>query len=179
MTKKDFFRIIIKLFGLYSAILILFYQIPYIIQYSQFGIDVSSALFVIVSMIIAIGLFIILIFNADKIIQWLKLDQGFDDEKIDFKNFNLQNIVNFSVILIGGFLIIDNIAVFLRQIYLAFKSTASSSGLTSMIDTFSTDQADYFTLFSSGLSITLGYLMLTNFTRISKWIIKFENSNSG
>jgi hypothetical protein len=48
-----------------------------------------------------------------------------------------------------------------------------------MLETFAFDQADYFTLFSSGFSITLGYVMLTNFTRISKWIIKFENSNSG
>ena len=179
MTKKDFFRIIIKLFGLYSAILILFYQIPYIIEYSQYGFELTMILYVVISMLVAIGLFLVLVFNADKIILWLKLDQGFDDQTIDFKNFNLQNLVCFSVILIGGFLIIDNISIFLRQIYLAFKSTASSSGLISMLETLAFDQADYFTLFSSGFSITLGYVMLTNFTRISKWIIKFENSNNG
>jgi len=54
-----------------------------------------------------------LIYKPDKIIDWLKLDKGFDDDRIDFQNFNNTNILKLAVIVIGGIMLIKNIPAFL------------------------------------------------------------------
>ena len=102
MTKKDFFRIIIKLFGLYWLISSFFSmgQIAYFATTSNsnwFGLIYS-----VVVLFVLIFLFFALIFKADTIIDKLKLDKGFDEDRIEFQNFNVENILILAIVIIGS-----------------------------------------------------------------------------
>lgn len=112
MTKKDFFRLIIKIFGLYSVISIIFSVFPSNMGFAISQIDLISIVWLIGSLILIILLFMFLIYKPDKIISWLKLDKGFDDDRIDFQNFNNTNILKLAVIVIGGIMLIKNIPAF-------------------------------------------------------------------
>lgn len=57
MTKRDFFRTIIKLFGLYALILTVFTFIPQHISYVAFEFD-----FIVLFWIIGVTVFIVLIY---------------------------------------------------------------------------------------------------------------------
>jgi len=99
MTKKDLFRLIIKIFGLYFVISSLFSIIPFNIEflttqiYSNAPFDYANGIWMIVNIAWIILLFVLLIYKPDIILKWLKLDKGFDDDRIDFQNFNTVNIL--------------------------------------------------------------------------------------
>lgn len=179
MTKKDFFRLIIKIFGLYFVISTLFSIVPMIIEsvISQFDFKVQfdylGFIWTITSTAVIILLFILLIYKSDLIIKWLKLDKGFDDERIEFQNFNTVNILKLAVIVIGGLLLIHNIPAFLSNGWFAIKSSVGSD--------FNIDNAihfgslrEYINLGISFINIVIGYLLVTNYTFVSK-LLKEKN----
>lgn len=177
MTKRDFFRIIIKLFGLYCAILTLFSSLPTYLSYLINQFDIFTIVWSTIVSAIVILILIALIFNADKIIDRLKLDKGFDDEKIQFGDFSGINLLKFSVIIIGGLMIIDNIPEFLNHVYLAFRSQVSIEGIN-LLDTFIYGQVNYSRLTIAGISILIGYLMVTNYIKIAQWLSRTEKKNA-
>ncbi|MBN4051529.1 hypothetical protein JYU16_01820 [bacterium AH-315-M05] len=161
MTKKDFFRVLIKVFGLYSLILALFTFFPSQLSFVLYEIELIGILIVLGMLTFIVLIFVFLIKKPDTIINWLKLDQGFDEERIHFEKLNVQNIIKIAALIIGGLLLIDSIPVFLSHTYFAFKSDIAGSGL---------DNKQYTKWAISFLNILLGYLLVANFARISKWL---------
>jgi len=166
MTKKDFFRIIIKLFGLYWLVSSLFSTGQF--YYLSFlpGVTLPAILIGILIFLVEIIMLYILLVKTDYLINWLNLDRGFDSDIIEFHNFDLNNILKLGVFIIGGTMILDNIAVFLNQTYLAFKIHISSPADLIGLNDYST-----YRLAVSFTKIILGYLLLTNYPAISKFLL--------
>ncbi len=175
MTKRDFFRIIIKLFGLYSIILSLFYFIPSNLSYLNYGFEPLFLIYVFGSLIITILIFVLLLRKTDLIIDILKLDKGFDDDIINFGNFNSNKIFYLSLILLGGYLILNYIPEFLEYTFLAFKETISKKGFESQNIISFGSTTDYFNWVISGINLIVGYVLLTNYERITKWLNRNNN----
>lgn len=177
MTKRDFFRIIIKLFGLYALILTVFTYIPSNISYVILQFDLFTLFWIFGFTVLTALIYILLIRKTDLIIDFLKIDKGFDDDRIEFENFNSQKIMQLALILIGGFLIIEYLPDFLQYTYLTFKKEVSPSGLN-QLEAFSFGKAkDYFDWAISGINLIVGYVLLTNYHRIIEWINKKEKNN--
>lgn len=177
MTKKDLFRVLIKLFGLYASITLLFYHLPDLLANLFFGFDYPDSFYAIIFAFALISLFVLLMYNGDKIIAWLKLDQGYDDDRIDFKGLTILQIANFAIVVIGGLLIIDNLTILLEQSYYFIQENISNDADYGLLDIFSQSQFSQLLFFTSLIKIIVGYLFLTNFTRISSWLVKVEASN--
>lgn len=172
MTKKDLFRLIIKIFGLYSVISIIFSVFPSNLFMVLNKIDFVGIIWIIGSLLAVGLLFNFLIYKPDKIISWLKLDKGFDYDRIDFQNFNNTNILKLAVIVIGGIILIQNVPTFLSHTLFAFKSFV---GNNLDINVFKFSLKDYIHWAISFINIILGYLMLTNYNYISR-ILKEKNN---
>lgn len=166
MTKRDFFIIIIKLFGLFSVVTSIFSVIPSNISFALMDIDLVSVIWIIVTIFTVIGLFVLLIFKSDKVVKLLKLDKGFDDERIEIGNLNTNSIVKLAVIIIGGLLILDNIPAFLSHTLYAFKGD---------IVGINYDIMDKFNWAINGINLVLGFLLLTNYNTVSKILRIKEN----
>ena len=102
MTKRDFFIVLIKIFGLYSIISALFSALPSNIVFVIQNIDFVGVLWIGLVVIFVIGLFLLLLYKADKISDLLKLKNGFDEERIDFGGLKSIDILKFSILIIGG-----------------------------------------------------------------------------
>jgi hypothetical protein len=165
MTKRDFFRVLIKIFGLYSLVLTVFSIIPQNISNVLFSFELEMLLLVAASVFISIGLFMILLFKSDSIINLLKLDKGFDDELIHFGNLNNENILKIALLIIGGFLIIDHTPRFLLDVVNVFKYKINFS-------TIDGSKVNYYNLSIEALNILIGYLFISNYKAISKFIDK-------
>ncbi len=176
MTKRDFFRIIIKLFGLYSLILVIFTYFPSSISYIAFDTEPFIILFAAGVILFVVLVYVFLILRTDKIINLLKLDKGFDDDMIELGNFNATKIFKFALIFIGGFLIIDNFPDFLYYCYLAFKNEVSPNGLNFIEENSFGSKYDYFNWAISGMNVLIGYLFLTNYDRIAKWLTRKDKT---
>jgi hypothetical protein len=155
------------------VISMIFSAIPGNVDFVIRQIDLPGIIWIMCSLILIILLFIFLIYYPDKVINWLKLDRGFDDDSIDFKNFNNANILKLAVIVIGGILIIKNIPAFLSHTLFAFKSSMGNGAENNIIKY---DLRDYFYWATSFLNILLGYLMLANYQYISR-ILKEKDDN--
>ncbi len=178
MTKRDFFRIIIKLFALYSIILTVFSWIPSNFIYTVYDFELIPVLAAIAFTLLAVLIYYVLIKKTDEIIEILNIDKGFDDERIEIGNLNAEKIVMLGIILIGGFLLISNLADFMQYSFLAFKSKVAKGGVIGIFDNNFGTSADYFNWTFSGINIIFGYLLLTNYDRIGKWLNK-KNKNVG
>lgn len=168
MTKRDFFRILIKIFGLYSLVLSIFTVIPQNISNVLYQFDVMILLIILASTLISVGLFLILLFKTDFIIDKLKLDNGFDDSQIILGNLTDESILKLTILIIGGFLIIDYTPSLLFDLVNAFKNKATFSSIEG-------SSIDYFQIFVSLINIVIGYLFITNYKSISKFLDKKQS----
>jgi len=163
MTKKDFFILIIKLFGLYSIITALFISIPQNISFAfagfRGGFDIYSSIYLAVILSFVIGLFVVLIFKSHVIVRILKLEKGFDTDSMEPGKLTAIEIVKIATIIIGGFLIINNLPIFIQQTLSAFYSE---------IQLQTTESINKWNWFINGSNILIGYLLITNLHFVTK-----------
>lgn len=166
MTKRDFFRLIIKVFGLYSLVLSLFSLIPqnisnFYIMKDEFWV----ILVVLASFLLLAVFFIFLLYKTDLIIDKLKLTDSFDDDQIIIGNLNLDSIYKFSIILIGGFMLVDNFPNLLMDLINEFKLRTSNYTIPNY-------ETNYFWMGVNFLNLIIGYLLITNCKSIAKFLDK-------
>ena len=103
------------------------------------------------------------------------MKDGFDEERIDLGGLKSIDIIKFSVLIIGGYLFIENIPTFLSHTLFTFKSSVPKG-----FDQVYENQGwlkynrieDYVYWASSALNLIVGYLLIYNFKRVSKFIHK-------
>jgi hypothetical protein len=155
MSKRDLFRIIIRVYAIYSLIIGILYIVPQNIgamSYEiQSGMGGYSVLVLILSVAFVFALTMLLNRKADTIINWFKLDQGYDTNEAPLSQFNTEFIFTIASVIIGGFLIIDYAPLLILQTYNAFKLTQQYGNLN---DSFKTEWA------LSVVRILVGYLLI-------------------
>ncbi len=165
MTKKDFFRLLIKIFALYFVILVTFTIFPQIVLLNQMLDNILLSFAVIGSILLVILFSFLIIKFTDRIIIFLKLDSGFDDENIVVGNLKNIDIIKFAIILIGGFMIVDNFPKLLMDILNEFKFKATSNNLQG-------HEVDYFWFGVRFLNMLFGYLLISNCKSVANFLDK-------
>ena len=180
MTKKDLFKIILKLFGLFSVTRI-FLETPQLIFYFSYGanyeISPETNWYILLILGFSILITYILLFKADLIINLFRLDKGFDNDEISMITFSSKNIVKLALITISIYLIMNNIVEFVSQIVFAFKASVSQNSLEHLVKSYNPISVDYWKLTFAGVNILVGFLILTSNTRIANWIEKLEDNS--
>ncbi len=125
MLNRDFFRILIKIIGLYFFIEVIFIVIPSQISFvgfdSEFSGKIGTIIYIFITVLLSVAILYFLIKFPDKIINLFQLDKGFDNDQISITNFNAYNILTISLVVIGGFLIIENVTTLISLLYQEFK----------------------------------------------------------
>ncbi|MBV7441017.1 hypothetical protein KRX57_06250 [Weeksellaceae bacterium TAE3-ERU29] len=172
MSKRDLFIVLIKIFGLYCLVTTLFSGLPSSLIFFLGTMNLADIIFVIITFIIIIGLFYLLVYKADKVSDFLKLEKGFDEPRIDFSGLKNIDIIKFVVLIIGGFLFIENIPTFFTRTIFAFKS-AVPQGFSDNGDIIKYDNIeDYIQWASSALNLIVGYFLIKYYKQISNFLNK-------
>jgi hypothetical protein len=140
-------------------IISIFSVLPSSITYALEDLGLFSLVWISIVIAVILGLFALLIFKSDKVVSVLKLDKGFEDEKIDFGNLKSTDLIKTGIFIIGGMLFLDNIPVFLSHAYFAFKENIVGTP-------YPPKEKFYWAV--SGINLVIGYLLLTNYHHISK-----------
>ena len=167
MTKKDFFVLVVKMFGLYSVISALFSVLPSNISLVLMDLDIIMLAWLAITMIIITGLFVLLIFKSESIVKILKLDKGFDTDTIDLNSLKTKELIKFSVFIIGGLMILENTPSFLSHSLFAFRGEKAG---------FTMSPKDNIYWATSTLNIIFGYILLTNYAFISELFDRKKNN---
>ncbi|MGX1929438.1 hypothetical protein [Flagellimonas sp. 2504JD4-2] len=172
MTKTDFFRVVIKIFGIYCFIQALFQLLPNISFSGSFAS--FSFTFNLIYLIVMGIITFLLLFRTDRLIKLFRLEKGFDTPTIDTKNLSSDGLFKFGIIIIGLLMISNNISSFVNYCYLAFKKQVSANGLDEVSGSILNQYLDYNWWIISGLNVLIGVILLVNYKRISKLLVKNE-----
>ncbi len=112
----------IKLFGLYQFLLLIFTFLPSNLQllFNDF-FSIGSIISIILITLFILAVYYVFVKNPDLIINFFKLDRGFDKNEITVSNLNSDTILQIGMVLIGGFLIVDNLGYFISSFITYFK----------------------------------------------------------
>ena len=165
MNIRTFWAILIKILGLYVILesltaipssLITIYA--FITQFTQANgpddtrVFIAEAVFYISLIIVYLLVFRYCIFYTDWVIDKLRLDQGFKDERLDF-SMHRSNVLKVVVMVIGGLLLIDSFPLLCSQVMSYFKDAESYRKFTD------SREAKYIVIYL--LKTFVGYFMLT------------------
>ncbi|RED27095.1 hypothetical protein BD847_1028 [Flavobacterium cutihirudinis] len=166
MSIKTFWTILIKILGLWMVYRILT-VLPELISNLYFiyeNGDSKNLVVLFSSILIAILFFCLIIrtflFKTLWIIEKLKLEKGFETETIEIQS-NENKIIAIALIVIGGFIFIENLPILLREIAVFFHDKTQ----------FKDYPKSGWIIFYLCKSV-LGYLLMTNSFRVASFIKK-------
>ncbi len=93
MTKRDLFILLIRLFAVSSLVSSLLSSLPMAVSMMGMGDAGLDSWWIPVIVLLLLGATLLLIRNAGKVVDWLSLDKGFDEERIDLAGFDALSIV--------------------------------------------------------------------------------------
>ena len=125
-------------------------------------------MWLIIATLIAVGLFWVLTFKADKLVDLLKLDKGFTDDRIELGNIKSEDIIKTGIFIIGGLLFIQHVPGLLSNIFWAFKGDIVGMEF---------NEKDKIALGVNGLNVLLGCLLFTNYDIIARRLKVKKNAD--
>lgn len=168
MTKTDFFRLLIKLLGLYLITLIP-YTFSSLVSLVAQGFEVMIVLYVLIMIVLYILFAVMLIGFPDVIIRFLKLDKGFDNNEINISSVNTKKIICLAVIIVGGLLVVYNFSAVVVTIGSIFASLISRPRGEIFPAGMFTES-----LIVELLDFVIGLFLVFNYNRIAGYVLKKE-----
>lgn len=167
MKITDIIRLLIKLFSLFFLAHSLFTMLPQITMSFSIGAELIFLISAAIQIVILVLIFWVLFFKTDWILRILKLDQGYENEKIELKDSKKEPVLDLAIVIVGGIVIVKYLPIFLSNLIFAFKT---SSGVNDVTDSYMTDMK--IRIATNLLGIIIGYLLITNRRRLITWIDK-------
>lgn len=170
MKQRDLFNIIIKVFGLFiiKDILATF---PYLISSIVFlttGEMFKDGLVTLVLSVVVLGIYFsvayMLLFKTDSILDFLKLEPEFMDDRLTF-NISAKAVITIALIILSGYILIDEIPNFCKYLFMYYEQAQVR---------FTTARPSISNLIVSGIKILLAFLMIGERKRIIQFINKEE-----
>lgn len=161
MSTRDFFILLIKVFGLYSLILTLF-SLPGVIAnyvFPFYGMEII--LLLVVGMVVSFGLIYLLIKMAPKLVDLLRITDGFESPAIQFGQLTAAEIVKIGTFTAVGFLLLDCIPDFLTHTFYFFKTDVGGREY---------GQQEMFDWVLSGVTIVFCWFLLTNLPFVARLV---------
>lgn len=166
MTIRTFWNILIKILGIWIALNCLslvpqyvssiFYSSDYF-NFEIFLYGLATILGIIIFYYLILRLFI---FKTNWIIDRLKLDKNFSEEKIDL-NIGTQYILRIACIVLGGLILVDSIPDIFRTLFSYYQDHKI----------FKKETSSVWVVYNIVKSI-IAYLLLNNSKLVSDYIIK-------
>ncbi len=168
MKTRDFFILMIKLFGLYSLVITVFTFIP-----NTFSYWLSSFMYedyfmgIIAALMTAFMLVLVYVLmkKAGKIVDFLKIEQGFEVEEINLGSLSEAGIVKIAFIILGTYLFIDELPYFIHN-------TLSSLKIESYEEYIVENQPVNFAWLFSLVKVFAGLFLMFNYKVLQERLFK-------
>lgn len=168
MTFRTFWTLFLKILGIWLILSGLTVIPQFISAFSFFGENHQdnffAAIYIFALLLLTVGLYFVvlklLVFNSNWLIDKLKLDQGFKDEKLDL-NITLKTVLTIATIVIGGLILVDALPMLCKQIFTFIQQKS----------VFREDPQFSWIIFYFIKSL-IGYLLLTNSKTVINYIDK-------
>jgi hypothetical protein len=176
MKKRDLFRILIKLFGTFAFLTNVFAiigQMPYIIA-GDMHFFLGGYFFLTIALVLA---FLYTVLKPDGIIDFLKLDKGFDEDESTQINIDGEALAKGGLVVMAAYFFLQNFSEFLYAGYSFIKTKVNGGGL----DDFLGNTYPHKTLADLvviGINLGMAWLIITNVTALSRYLSGSEKIQS-
>ena len=170
MTKKDLFILLLKIFGLSSILAALSSGLLASLSTAMMYGDFLSIVIIILASLLVIALFVLLVFYAPKIVSLLRLEKGFEEDRIELGQLESSHILKLGTFIIGGLSFINYFPDFISRSIHLFKLSQMRLEYT---------EIDYLGWMISGISLLVGYLLMTNYSRIARFFLQNNSDENG
>ncbi|MGL3001385.1 hypothetical protein [Flavobacterium sp. GSP6] len=166
MTIKTFWIISIKILGLLlilGALTVIPQWLTSIYSAYQTGDFESLTIVTLIFLAILIVYYFVFklcVFKTSWIIEKLKLDRDFETQNIELNSKSF-TIISIATIVIGGLMFVENIPLLLREIFIFFQQ-----------ESLFKDYPKTGWIIFDFCKVIIGYLLMTNSSRIAKFIDK-------
>ena len=168
MKIRDLFILVIKLFGLYSAVIAVFtvfpQQVPFLIVG---GFGAEGTIYVIVTLVLTVAIFMLLILNAHRLVDTLDLDKKFSSDEVNLGNVSEDVIIKISCIFLGGFTIIHYLPNLIGQTLTVIRPDSYY---------IQQDSDNTFAWITSMIQVAIGFYLVFNYQQIEKFLTKKEKA---
>lgn len=171
MTIRTFWTLLIKILGIWLILSGLTVVPQFISALTFFGENQQDNLFatvyIVTILLLTVGLYFVvlklLVFNSSWLIDKLKLDQGFQEEKLDL-SITLKTVLKIATVVIGGVIFVDALPILCQNIFtfIQQKTVLREDPQMSWIVFYS-------------VKALIGYLLMTN----SQLVITFIDKKTG
>lgn len=172
MKTIEIYRLLIKILGLYFLVTIISAILSPISAMILGGTIVQFVWPIIIQIVFAAIVFWLFFIKTDWILRFMRVDNEHSEDLIDFKDAKKDTIWDFAVVIVGGFLLVKHLPIFLSNLIYLFQTLSGQNEVTA---SYVTDMKIRSAI--NLLGIVIGYLMITNRQRISRWISKFGDGN--
>jgi hypothetical protein len=168
MTIKTFWTLLLKILGIWLILSGLTIVPQFLSVFVFFGENYQenffAAIFIIGLLLIMVGLYFVIlklfVFNSNWLIDKLKLDQGFQEERLDF-SITLKTVLTIATIVIGGLILVDALPMLIKQMFTFIQQKS----------VFREDPEFSWIIFYFVKAI-IGYLLMTNSKSVINYIDK-------
>jgi len=168
MTIRTFWTLFFKILGIWLILSGLTIIPQFITTLAFFGDNSHENLFVTfyisAVLLLTIGIYFVImklfVFNSSWLIDKLKLDKGYQEEKLDL-NIKLNTILSIATIVIGGLILVNTLPMLCRQIFMFIQ----------LKTVFRQDPQFGWIIFYS-VKALIGYLLMTNSNIVINYIAK-------
>lgn len=168
MTKRDLFIVFIKLFSLYLFISTPFTIVPVFTSLSMMGIGFFPYLFIILALMVLIAVFFLIVVNADKIADKLKLHKGFDDDRVIIGQLSPTDIFRSTIVVLGLYLMVISFPELLTAGLRYFVSTLSPQNEFEEPFSFNYNTAANYDYLTYIIELIIGYVMIVKHKSIAQ-----------
>jgi trehalose/maltose hydrolase-like predicted phosphorylase len=133
----------------------------------SYSYDQTYTLVTLCTLIFFLMVLYVLLKKTDKVIELLKLDKGFDDDKLDSGNFSAESIIKLALVIIALYFILVSVPDILANLFYLFKSSFPQNTLEATLDLYTPTTVDYYQLTSETLRLLMGIIILMNKNKIA------------
>jgi hypothetical protein len=163
MTKRDFFIIIIRLFGVYLLSTV-FSSLIGTVWGLMATLTTDQIVWMMTSLFLILALFVALIFYPEHVVDLLRLDRGFDDLRIEFGSVQRAQLLGVAVLILGGMLFVNNLPYLLNNLFNKLTSVTIQDIHVSVYERYS--------WVVPAISLMVGYLLIINQHKIGNWLAR-------
>ena len=168
MTIRTFWTLFLKILGIWLILSGLTVIPQFISAFAFFGDNhhdnFFAAIYIIALLLLTVGLYFVVlklfVFNSNWLIDKLKLDKGFQEEKLDL-SITLKTVLTIATIVIGGLILVDALPMLCKQIFTFIQQKS----------VFREDPQFNWVIFYLVKAI-IGYLLMTNSKTVINYIDK-------
>ena len=176
MTKKDFFITLIRGLALILLLVNIYQILVAIVYYYMSTPDGMMALFLVGSLLISLGVFYFLFVKTEKIVDFLRLAKGFDNEVFSLGKISESKLLQIIFVGMGVWMIVNNLPHFLSSLFFNFKNSIKQSNLETILEQFPPTQTSWYDFMVIALSIVIGFLLMKYGRFLSEKIFGTESS---